>query len=146
MEDISRRINNGSMTVEAAFIVPMVLMTVFLSMLLAFYVHNRAWYTAAVAEAVLTSAAESVRNENKGERALAEKMEERVQKQGFPIRNLSVSTWAQDENVTATAEAAAGRTFGGGGWRFKVKETARIIRPVNFIRKIQGLSVLMGER
>lgn len=145
MEDMRKQINRGSMTVEASFIVPLVLMVIFLSMLLAFYVHNRAWYTAAAAETVLTAASEGVRKEKNAERILSEKMKERSQKQGFPIWNLSEDTWVQNDKVTAAAEAASGRTLGGGGWRFKVQETVQIVRPVAFIRKIQGLSALMGE-
>ena len=117
----------------------------FLSMLLAFYVHNRAWYTAAAAETVLTAASEGVRKKKNAERLLSEKMKERSQKQGFPIWNLSVDTWVQNDKVTAAAEAASGRTLGGGGWRFKVQETVQIVRPVAFIRKIQGALRADGE-
>ena len=93
----------------------------------------------------MTAASEGVRKEKNAERLLSEKMKERSQKQGFPIWNLSVDTWVQNDKVTAAAEAASGRTLGGGGWRFKVQETVQIVRPVAFIRKIQGLSALMGS-
>ena len=52
-------------------------------MLLAFYVHNRAWYTAAAAETVLTAASEGVRKEKNAERLLSEKNERAVTETGF---------------------------------------------------------------
>ncbi len=139
------QMDKGSITAEAAFVVPLVLMVVFLSVLLAFYVHNRAWYTAAAAESVLTASSVGVRKHAGTEKILNEKMEERMKKQGFPIRSLSFRTTARNDSVTAEVKAAAGKTYGGGGWKFHAQEMARIIKPVVFIRRIQGISAFVEE-
>ena len=93
----------------------------------------------------MTAASEGVRKEKNAERLLSEKMKERSQKQGFPIWNLSVDTWVQNDKVTAAAEAASGRTLGGGGWRFESSGDGADCQTCGLYPKNTGLSALMGS-
>ena len=58
-----RNMKKGSFTVEAACIMSLVLFVLIGVMYLSFFVHNRAWLTAAAYEAALTGSIEGVQKE-----------------------------------------------------------------------------------
>ena len=68
---LKKRIRKGSMTIETALLMPVILLVLMGTLFLFFYVHNRAWLTAAAYEAALDGSMESVRPDGKSqERAL----------------------------------------------------------------------------
>ena len=52
------KIKKGSLTVEAACVIPLVLLTIITVLSVCFFVHNRAWLTAAACEAALYGSAQ----------------------------------------------------------------------------------------
>ena len=78
------KLSQCSFTVEAAFLMPFLLMIVFLFLLFIAYVHNRAWYTEMASEAIISASTEGAREKEYGEKILKEKMEKIAGKQIFP--------------------------------------------------------------
>ena len=50
---MKKRMKRGSMTIEAALLMPLLLLVVMITLYLFFYVHNKVWLTAAAYEAAL---------------------------------------------------------------------------------------------
>ncbi len=50
---MKKRMKRGSMTIEAALLMPLLLLVVTITLYLFFYVHNKVWLTAAAYEAAL---------------------------------------------------------------------------------------------
>ena len=48
---MKKRMKKGSMTIEAALLMPLLLLVVMITLYLFFYVHNKVWLTAAAYEA-----------------------------------------------------------------------------------------------
>ena len=63
--DLKDRVRSGSLTVEAACIMPMVLLAVFSCLYLCFYVHNRAFLTSAACEAAVCGSMAAVKEDGK---------------------------------------------------------------------------------
>ena len=55
MKKVAKR---GSMTMEAALLMPVILLVLMVTLYLFFYIHNRAWLTAAAYEPALDGAME----------------------------------------------------------------------------------------
>lgn len=55
---MKKRIKKGSMTIEAALLMPLLLLVVMITLYLFFYVHNKVWLTAAAYEAALDGSME----------------------------------------------------------------------------------------
>ena len=62
---MKKRIKKGSMTIEAALLMPLLLLVVMITLYLFFYVHNKVWLTAAAYEAALDGSMETARPEGK---------------------------------------------------------------------------------
>ena len=65
------QVQKGSMTVEAAFVMPLVLLVVFALLLLTMFVHNRAWYTAVCAEAAISASTAGIRSRQEAQEMAA---------------------------------------------------------------------------
>ena len=66
---MKKRMKKGSMTIEAALLMPLLLLVVMITLYLFFYVHNKVWLTAAAYEAALDGSMETAtaRREKYGE-------------------------------------------------------------------------------
>ena len=62
---MKKRMKRGSMTIEAALLMPLLLLVVTITLYLFFYVHNKVWLTAAAYEAALDGSMETARPEGK---------------------------------------------------------------------------------
>ena len=62
---MKKKINKGSMTIELALLMPVILLVLFGVLFLFFYVHNRAWLTAAAYETALDGSMENARPDGK---------------------------------------------------------------------------------
>ena len=62
---MKKRMKRGSMTIEAALLMPLLLLVVTITLYLFFYVHNKVWLTAAAYEAALDGSLEMARPEGK---------------------------------------------------------------------------------
>ena len=130
----------GSFTIEAACVMSLVLLVLMGVLYLSFFVHNRAWLTAAACEAALTGSIEGVQN--------AEAAMQRSQELGnvgfFGAENLSRQVKSGREiEVSYTADTISG--FGGFSWKLQAKGSSKVIRPVEWIRKIRAASTIIEE-
>ncbi|MGI6010153.1 MAG: TadE family protein [Ruminococcus sp.] len=135
----------GSMTVEAAFVVPVILMAVFALLMLTMYVHNRAWYTAVSAEAVISGSTEGIRSSQKGKEIVTEKMAERKGKQGFPAGKIEMIVASAKDYARTQTQVASDGVMGIGSWKAEITEKSSFIKPVSFIRNMLALEAWKEE-
>ena len=139
-----KKLKKGSFTLEAALLMPL-LLTVIMSMLyLDFFVHNRAWLTAAAYEAAVSGSMEGYKKKGN--------IYEKADIQGRMLggigllggKNLSMQTNAgKTVKVTYRLEVPAG--FLGQKWKLEVSGKAKPLRPVGWIRKVKGTVDMLGE-
>ena len=137
---LSDRIRAGSLTVEAACIMPAVLLTVFACLYLCFYVHNRAFLTAAACESAVCGAIAGGKDVDK----VYEEARERSILLGntgfFGADNLNTYTLAGTESgdtVSVTYELDTLLDFFVLRRHLKAEGIAEIIRPASDIRRVR---------
>ena len=133
-----KKLKKGSFTLEAALLMPL-LLTVIMSMLyLDFFVHNRAWLTAAAYEAAVSGSMEGYKKEANIYET-ADIQGRMLGSQGLPGgENLSMQT-----NAGKNVQIPAG--FLGQKWNITVSGTAKPLRPVGWIRRIKGAADALKE-
>lgn len=141
----SSKLEKASITVEACMVVPVVLFVVFTLLSLCFYVHNRAWYTAAVREIAVTAGTEAVKKDTNAGPAMNTKISELNGLCGFPDWCQGISGVYQDPVITVAAEAEIPFLMAGSSYSMKVKANVKVIRPVSFIRTVQAAEIIMEE-
>ena len=125
----------GSFTIEAACVMSIVLLTVMGVIYLSFFVHNRAWLTAAACEASLSGSMEAVRQDGQAQ-AAAEIRGEELGHVGF------FGAGKKKFSVTYEADTIAG--FGGFKWTLKTEGSSKVIRPVKWIRRLKAAKEVIG--
>lgn len=139
-----RNMKKGSFTVEAACVMSLVLFVLIGVMYLSFFVHNRAWLTAAAYEAALTGSIEGVQKEGQPAEAAMQRSQELGNVGFFGAENLSRQVKSGREiEVSYTADTISG--FGGFSWKLQAKGSSKVIRPVEWIRKIRAASTIIEE-
>ena len=137
-------LKKGSFTVEAACVMSLILLVLMGILYLSFFVHNRAWLTAAACEAALTGSMEGVRKEGQPQEAAEVRSRELGNVGFFGAENLAVQVKNGTEiQVTYTADTISG--FGGFRWKLTVDGSSKVIRPTQWIRKIKAASEVMQE-
>lgn len=141
---VRQKIKKGSFTVEAALIMPMILLVVFGCLYLFFFVHNRAWLTAAAYEAALAGSMEGVKEDGK----IYETAQMRSRELGnvgfFGAENLSSGTEVgKTVQVSYRFDTIAG--YGGFHWGMQTKGSSLIVRPVKWIRTVKAASEIISE-
>ena len=126
------QVQKGSMTVEAAFVMPLVLLVVFALLLLTMFVHNRAWYTAVCAETAISASTAGIRSRQEAQEMAAEKMSRQKGEQGFPVAT-------GEDYVKTHAGIRSGGVMGIGLWDAQIEEKSSFVRPVSFIRSLMAL-------
>lgn len=138
------KIKKGSFTIEAALLMPLILLILMGLLYLNFFVHNRAWLTAAAYEAAVSGSMEGYsKNGNVYEKA--DMQGRMLGSTGLPGgENLSMHTSAgKNVQVTYRMEIPAG--FLGLTWNIKVTGKAVCLRPVGWIRKIKSARETVEE-
>lgn len=141
MEDV-KKWRKGSFTLEAAALTGGLLLVVFTTVFVNFYVHNRAWLTAAAYEAALTGSMEG---------ALGNDAYTAAQERGrllgntgfFGLEGLQMTTSA-GKKVEVEYRGTAVSAFGGVQAQVQGSGEAEIFRPASFIRKVR-LARELGE-
>ena len=89
------KMKKASLTAEAAMVLPLVLISVIVVLSVCFFVHNRAWLTAAACESALCGSMEGEKGEEAAEAAAASRGETLVSEPligaGYPEMSVSVS-------------------------------------------------------
>ena len=139
-----RQIKKGSFTIEAACVMSLVLLVLMGVLYLSFFVHNRAWLTAAACESALTGSMEGVRKDGQPQEAASVRSRELGNVGFFGAENLTGQVNGGKEiKVTYTADTVSG--FGGLKWKLAGDGSARVVRPVEWIRKIRAASEVIAE-
>ena len=134
----------GSFTIEAACVMSIVLLTVMGIIYLSFFVHNRAWLTAAACEASLSGSMEAVRQDGQSQAAAEIRGEELGNVGFFGAENLRCHVNAGKKNVSVTYEADTIAGFGGFKWTLKTEGSSKVIQPVKWIRRIKAAKEAIG--
>ena len=119
---MKKRMKKGSMTIEAALLMPLLLLVVMITLYLFFYVHNKVWLTAAAYEAALDGSMETARPEGKSR--------DKALKKG---------------KVQVTYDLDMFSVYGGFNSHLQVKGSVKVIKPVTWIRKVKGLSEVSNK-
>ena len=138
------KIRKGGLTIEAACVMSLVLLVLMGVLYLSFFVHNRAWLTAAACESALTGSMEGIRKDGQSQEAAAVRSRELGNVGFFGAENLTGQVKNGKEiKVTYTADTISG--FGGFRWKLTAEGSSRVIRPVEWIRKIRAASEVIEE-
>ena len=125
----------GSFTVEAAALMPVIFLTLFGCLYLCFYVHNRAWLTAAAYEAAEVGSMETALPAGNVYEAADRRSKELGNIGFFGAENLCVQTSAAKEvEVTYTLDTIA--AYAGFTWPLQVQGKVKLTEPVKWIRRI----------
>lgn len=135
----------GSLTVELSCMMSLILLVLIGLLYLTFFVHNRAWLTAAAYESALAGSMEGVKEKGAVYESAKMRSEELGNVGFFGAENLSVQT-----NVGKKVEVAYDldtiASFGDLSWHLRAEGNSKIIRPVDWIRRIKAASeIVTGE-
>ena len=137
-------LRKGSFTIEAACVMSLVLLVLMGVLYLTFFVHNRAWLTAAACESALTGSMEGIRKDGQAEQAAESRCRELGNVGFFGAENLTGQVQGGKKiKVTYTADTISG--FGGLKWELMAEGSSLIIRPAAWIRKIKAASEVIEE-
>ena len=121
-----------------------VLLAVMGALYLSFFVHNRAWLTAAAYEAAVAGSMEGVMEEGDAYATAVMKSTELGNTGFFGAENLKSRVQADKEvKVTYSAETISG--FGGFHWKMTAEGKSKIICPAKWIRKAKAASEIVAE-
>ena len=133
------RLKEGSFTVEAALVLPIVLFTLVGILWLFFFVHNRAFISAAVWEAAVLGSMEEMHENGDGAAAGEERIRERMAAGFYGIGSIRESVSGGDViTVICSADMPAPvYTF---HWSFEETAGANVLRPALYIRRKRAKS------
>lgn len=137
-------IRKGSFTVEAACLMPVILLVIIGTIYLCFYVHNRAWLTAAAYEAAITGSAEGIKRDGSPEKTARQRAEELVEIPLFGAENLQVEANVKGKEVKVVYEADTNAVYGGMSWHLQAQGSAKVIEPVKYIRRLRELKKVVS--
>lgn len=134
----------GSFTIEAACVIPMIFLVLFGLLYLCFFVHNRAWLTAAAYESALTGSMEGVKENGMIYETASMRSRELGNIGFFGAENLSTQTsTGKRVRVTYSLETISG--FGGFDWHLTEEGNSLVVRPVKRIRTIKAAAEIISE-
>nr|WP_294649975.1 TadE family protein [uncultured Blautia sp.] len=140
----NRTVNKGSLTVETACVMPLILFTLLGLIYLSFFVHNRAWLTAAAYESAVSGSMEGVRKNGQVYDTARMRSEELGNTGFFGAENLSTQTNV-GKQVQVTYDLDTISSYGNLNWHLRTEGTSGIINPVKHIRKIRAASAILKE-
>ena len=139
-KNLNRKLR-GSLTIEAACIMPVILLAVFSCLYLCFYVHNRTFLTAAACESAVTGSVESVKESAETYEAVREKSIMLGNTGFFGAEDLRTGASAGMEHGEEIKVTYSLRTLFSPfaiDWDLGTEGEAYVIRPAGEIRKFRG--------
>lgn len=125
-------LKQGSMTVEAAFLIPMAVLLTGLLILYCFFEHDRVWYTAAACEAALVGTQRTERGQE-AEKMAGVRVQERIQAQPFPV-SAPASEVVCEKKSSTVSFSSSGETFLVRCFPYRVRTTVKQCDPVGRVR------------
>lgn len=138
-----KQLKKGSMTVEIAALMPLILLVIFGSIYLFFFVHNRAWLSAAACEAALSGSMEAVKTNGQVYETAQMRCEELQNTGFFGAENLTGEVTAGKHQVTVVYDYDTVSSYGDLNWHQHVEETSQVILPVKRIRQMKAAAELI---
>lgn len=130
----SRSLRKASMSVEAVFIIPLVLFVLFMLFFFSFYTHQRIWFTEAAYEAVLSPG-----NESKKAQLL-------LKETPLALNVPSVNVIVSKRQIQVTYECEILPSKGPFSLNYKVSAKTEILKPVDYIRNLRNIGRLQGGK
>lgn len=137
-----RRMDKGSLTVETACVMPLILLALMGLIYLSFFVHNRAWLTAAAYESAVSGSMEGVRKNGQIYDTARMRSEELGSAGFFGAENLSTQTNVGKE-VQVTYDLDTISLYGNFNWHLRTEGTSAIVNPVKHIRKLRAAAAVV---
>lgn len=138
------RWQRGSFTVEMACLMPLFLLVIMGSIYLCFFVHNRAWLTAAANEAALAGVQEAFYKNGDTQRGAQERGRMLLAPALFGAENLAMSVSGDEKEVKVRFDADTIASYGGLSWHLQVENRQKVTNPVAFIWKARGVENIIG--
>lgn len=140
--EIRNSFRKGSFTIEAAGLMGSVLLVIFAVLYGNFYVHNRAWLTAAAYEAALTGSMAAAQEEDAY--GAAQLRGQELGNTGFfGLTDLQMQT-STGSTVQIFYQGETASAFGGFASSLQAEGSAKVFKPVEFIRRVR-LAKELGE-
>ncbi|MCF0133316.1 MAG: pilus assembly protein [Blautia sp.] len=136
-------LKKGSFTVEAACMMSIILVTIMGLLFLCFHVHNKSWLTEAAWEAALTGSMEGVKREGKAEEK-ASLQSRMLGNTGFYGGQNLQSSVSAGKTVSVAYDMDTISEFGNFNWHIHAEAESKVIRPVEWIRKVKAAAELIG--
>ena len=121
---MKKRMKRGSMTIEAALLMPLLLLVVTITLYLFFYVHNKVWLTAAAYEAALDGSLETARPEGKSRDKALKKGKELGNSGFYESKNLKLQV-SEGKKVQVTYDLDMFSLYGGFNSHLQVKGSVK---------------------
>lgn len=124
----------GSMTVETALLMPLVLLAWMGAVSACLFVHNRAWLTGAAYEAAITGSWDAIGAQGDVEGRAREKLHLLLRNSLYGSRDIHGEVEKKDGRIFVTVRGRHG-SYGGLQWSFHVTGSRKLCSPVSFIRE-----------
>lgn len=131
------KLRRASMTIEIACVMSLILLVLMGSLYLCFFVHNRAWLTAAAYEAALSGSMEGTKENAEVYETARIKSLELGNVGFFGAENLNSNTHADEKQVEVSYDLDTIVGYGGLEWHLRAQGSSKIIKPVTWIRKVK---------
>ena len=141
---MKEKIRKGSLTVEAACVMSLILLVIMGLIYLSFFVHNRAWLTAAAYESAVSGSMEGIKRTGQVYDTARMRSEELGSAGFFGAENLSTQTNVGKE-VQVTYDLDTIFSYGNFNWHLRTEGTSAIIDPVKHIRKMRAAAAVLKE-
>lgn len=141
---MKEKIRKGSLTVEAACVMSLILLVIMGLIYLSFFVHNRAWLTAAAYESAVSGSMEGIKRTGQVYDTARMRSKELGSVGFFGAENLSTQTNVGKE-VQVTYDLDTISSYGNFNWHLRTEGTSAIIDPVKHIRKMRAAAAVLKE-
>lgn len=134
----------GSLTIETALLMPVVLLVWMGTVSICLFIHDRAYLTAAAYEAAVTGSWEAVCRDGVPEGRAREKAGILLQGPLYGSEKIRMSAEEEGDLLSVSMEGGY-RSYGGLRWRFHVTGSRKLCRPVSFIREVRRARGAHGQ-
>ena len=137
-------IRKGSFTIETACVMPLILLVLMGLIYLSFFVHNRAWLTAAAYESAVSGSMEGIKKNGEIYDTARMRSEELGSIGFFGAENLGTrQMWGKEVQVTYDLDTIS--SYGNLSWHLRTEGKSAVINPVKHIRRLRAAQAVLRE-
>ncbi len=130
------RMRKGSLTIETALLMPIVLLVWMGVVSVCLFVHNRAWLTAAAYESAITGSWDFICKEGDVESRAWEKINILLQNPLYGSSDIHTAVEKRGDTLLVSVEGRHS-SYGAIQWRFQIIGSRKLYHPVSFIQNIR---------